>query len=254
MLQNLFVNTQQTIVTAHRGYSGAFPENTLLAFEEAIKIGCHFIEFDLRGTNDDVPMVMHDQTVDRTCDGSGAISELSFEEVKQLNASYWQGSHNEGLRLHTPTHETMSVPSFEEVLQLVKGRICLNIQVYDARDVVLKNICDLYKSYDLYNEAYLSMSTFAEADMVRSIDKNIELCVLERQSQMDAQALREQKDYGCTYIQPTRADASEELCAYASALGLRASMFYSNTEADNRRYQAMGMPGLLSDFPNLLLS
>ncbi len=254
MLEQLFADDSRTVVTGHRGYSGAFPENTILAFEEAIRIGCHLIEFDLRGTSDDVPMVMHDETVDRTTDGSGAINDLSFADIKQLNASYWQGSHNEGQRLGKPTHEAMQIPSFDEMLQEVKGRVCLNIQVYDVRESVLKEICRLYKAYDLYKEAYLSMSTYADADLVRSFDKNIELCVLERQWKMDKQALDELKKYGCTYIQPTRADASEELCAYASELGLKASMFYSNSKEDSQTYLAMGMPGLLSDFPNLILN
>ena len=70
-----------------------------------------------------------------------------------------------------------------------------------------------------------------------SLDNTIEICVLEQQQHMDRVALLEQKKYGCTYIQPMRVDASEDFCAYAAELGLCASMFYSNTLEDNKKYR-----------------
>ncbi|MCD6564103.1 MAG: glycerophosphodiester phosphodiesterase, partial [Thermoproteales archaeon] len=69
---------------AHRGFSGMYPENTLLAFNEAIKINADLIEFDVRVSGDGVPVVIHDASVDRTTDGSGLVSELSVDELKRL--------------------------------------------------------------------------------------------------------------------------------------------------------------------------
>lgn len=252
-LENLFKNRIRTVVTAHRGFSGQYPENTILAFQEAIRIGADFVEFDLRGTSDDVPVVIHDQTVDRTSDGNGFINDFSFAEIKNLNFSHWKGSHNEGGRVKNPVYDKMSIPAFEEMLKAVKGKVCLNIQVYDTKPEVLKEICHLYSAYDLYKEGYLSMSTYEEAELVRKINPEIELCVLERQSKMDRLALVEQKKFGCTYIQPMCSDASEEFCVYAAELGLCPSMFFSNNDVDNKKYIAMGMPGLLTDHPDILL-
>ena len=88
-LENLY-HEKETVVTAHRGSSGKYPENTILAFNEAIKIGADIIEFDLRGTTDDVPVVIHDTTIDRTSNGNGNIEEFSLAEIKKLNFSHWK--------------------------------------------------------------------------------------------------------------------------------------------------------------------
>ncbi len=73
-------------VIAHRGASGLFPENTLLAFREAIALGADAIELDVRVTGDGIPVVLHDSTVDRTTDGVGVVSALPFDAIKELNA------------------------------------------------------------------------------------------------------------------------------------------------------------------------
>lgn len=74
------------IVTGHRGAMGSEPENTLRSFRRAVREGCDEIELDLRVTADGRLVVLHDATVDRTTDGSGAVAELTFDEVRALDA------------------------------------------------------------------------------------------------------------------------------------------------------------------------
>jgi glycerophosphoryl diester phosphodiesterase len=74
------------IITGHRGALGSEPENTLRSFRRAVADGCDEIELDLRVTSDDRLVVMHDATVDRTTNGSGAIEDLTFEELRSLDA------------------------------------------------------------------------------------------------------------------------------------------------------------------------
>ena len=73
-------------VIAHRGASGQFPENTLLAFREAVAQGADAVELDVRLTLDGVPVVMHDATLDRTTDGVGGVGESSLEALSALDA------------------------------------------------------------------------------------------------------------------------------------------------------------------------
>jgi glycerophosphoryl diester phosphodiesterase len=73
-------------VIAHRGASGTYPENTLLAFEHALGEGADALELDVRVTADGVPVVIHDRTVDRTTDGSGDVRNLSLAAVERLDA------------------------------------------------------------------------------------------------------------------------------------------------------------------------
>lgn len=73
---------------AHRGYSGKYPENTLLAFEKAIEVGVDGIELDVQLTRDGQLVVIHDETVDRTTNGHGRVADLTLAELKELDASY----------------------------------------------------------------------------------------------------------------------------------------------------------------------
>ena len=72
---------------AHRGFSAAYPENTMLSFQKARETGCHGIELDVHLSADGVPVVIHDEQVDRTTDGSGWVGELSFAQLRKLDAS-----------------------------------------------------------------------------------------------------------------------------------------------------------------------
>ena len=71
---------------AHRGFSAAYPENTMLSFQKARETGCHGIELDVHLSADGVPVVIHDEQVDRTTDGSGWVGELSFAQLGALLA------------------------------------------------------------------------------------------------------------------------------------------------------------------------
>ena len=75
------------IVIAHRGGALDAPENTLAAFKLAKQNGATGVEFDLDFTKDGVPVIIHDSTVDRMTDGTGNVSDFTYEEIRRLNAS-----------------------------------------------------------------------------------------------------------------------------------------------------------------------
>jgi glycerophosphoryl diester phosphodiesterase len=93
---------------AHRGFSSRYPENTLVAFQAAFDLGCEWVECDIRRTTDGRYAVIHDATVDRTTDGRGRIDELSWVQVRALDAGGWKGPEFAGER----------IPSLEELLDL----------------------------------------------------------------------------------------------------------------------------------------
>ncbi len=73
-------------IYAHRGYSGTYPENTMLAFRKAAEAGCDGIELDVQLTKDGKLVVIHDETVDRTTDGTGFVRDYTYEELARLDA------------------------------------------------------------------------------------------------------------------------------------------------------------------------
>lgn len=97
---------------AHRGGGMLAPEATLAAFGAAARAGADVLEMDVRLSADGALVVIHDRTVDRTTDGSGAVGELRFEELRSLNAGY---------RFRTPDGdfphrgERLAIPTFDEV-------------------------------------------------------------------------------------------------------------------------------------------
>ncbi|MFD0716999.1 glycerophosphodiester phosphodiesterase family protein [Paenibacillus sp. GCM10027626] len=93
--------TTSIVVSAHRGYKSDYPENTLLAFAEALKLGVEMLEFDLHMTKDGTVVVIHDKTVDRTTNGTGAVSGFTLEEIKRLDAGSWFGKPFAGLQIPT---------------------------------------------------------------------------------------------------------------------------------------------------------
>lgn len=106
-------------VIAHRGATLEAPENTLAAFRWAIALGADLIELDVHQTADGHPVVIHDETVDRTTNGSGLVRDMTLREVRGLDAGSWLGVDFSGER----------VPTLSEVLELTAGQIGLAIEI-----------------------------------------------------------------------------------------------------------------------------
>ena len=98
------------LVIAHRGASGHAPENTMAAFRKAVAMGATFIETDLQLSRDAHFVAVHDNTVNRTTNGSGTVHDLTLAELRQLDAGSWFGSEFAGER----------IPTLEEILQFSK--------------------------------------------------------------------------------------------------------------------------------------
>ncbi len=248
-LEKLYSSEKCPIITAHRGFSGRFPENTLAAFEAAYRLGVDIIEFDVRETSDGKLVIMHDTSIDRTTNGSGEVKELKFNYLRQLNASYWQGTHDSGKKLEKPVYENLQIPTFKEVLEFcVDKNVGINIQVYVNSPEAMKKICTLYDEFNLYKKAFLMISTFAQAETIKKINPKIEICVGE-----DRGNLQRHKDFGSRIIQPSKNFVSPEFCREISELELWANMFYSNTQEENEKYLSYGLQGIMTDLPDLLL-
>lgn len=113
------------LLMAHRGGAGLAPENTLEAFRHAVEVwGADILEMDVRATADGRIVVIHDATVDRTTDGSGAVSALSFQALRRLDAGY-RFADPEGRLAYRG--RGVRVPLFEEVLQAFP-RTRLNVE------------------------------------------------------------------------------------------------------------------------------
>lgn len=272
ILEQLYQDANRIVVTAHRGFCSRYPENTLLAFEKAAEIGSDLIEFDIRGTRERLPVILHDATVDRTSNGAGSVGDFSLEELKELDFSKIATITNagdlpegsckspkgsckspKGSYKSPKGSQKTEIPTFREALEAIPESVGLNIQIKETDSPLLDEVCLLFDSHNLCQRAYLTMSTFEDAEKVRKINRRIEICILERKKALDEDMLKQMKAFGCRYLQPHRRDVTPALCSRIREMGFYANMFHSNTDEDNRRFISWGMQGIMTDAPDVLL-
>ena len=85
-MKHPFFHGPHPVILGHRGAAGSAPENTLLAFHEGLKQGAHMLESDIQATADGVPILLHDNRVDRTTDRQGEANGFSLEQIQHLDA------------------------------------------------------------------------------------------------------------------------------------------------------------------------
>lgn len=118
----------EPLVVAHRGYSGVAPENTIPAFDAAWTLGCDFVELDLTLSVDGVPVVIHDDTLERTTDGTGLVERTTAADLFAADAASWLWP---GARAGTPEGPgRIGVPSFAAVLHSMRrgGKLFLEFK------------------------------------------------------------------------------------------------------------------------------
>ncbi|MDH3408351.1 MAG: glycerophosphodiester phosphodiesterase family protein [Gammaproteobacteria bacterium] len=143
---------------AHRGgIVPGYAENTLAAYRRAISFGVDVIEIDLRGTRDGEVIILHDETLDRTTDGTGKVTDFTLEELKQLNAGGGE-----------------SIPTYAEVLGLVADtgvKLLLDIKVSPVLDK--GKVVRLTESHDAVLDVIVGVRTLSDLRKFRRLNPNI---------------------------------------------------------------------------------
>src|SRR5699024_12240988 len=125
----------EVLVIAHRGGRGLAPEGTLMAFDQAVSLGVDVLEFDTHLTEDGHLVVIHDDTVDRTTNGTGKVNELTLEEVQNLDAGY---SFTDEEDEYVFGDQGVYIATVEEVFQKYRNMrhyIELNVTNETVRDI-----------------------------------------------------------------------------------------------------------------------
>ena len=236
-------NTADLIWTAHRGAAFDDAENTLAGFRRAVADGADMIEFDVRMTRDGIPVILHDREVDRTSDMTGRPEDHLLAELKKGNFTYF--SRNE--RLEKPLHSGESIPTFEEVLAEFGNQVCMNIQVYTGM-AGLEELCRLYLKYGMTDKAYLTIANMAEADFVRRLSPEIEICLTPGwEDRTKPEKLQLCADFGCRFVQPVWNCVTPETFQVCRELGLRPNVFFADSAEEAERMITMGACGFLTN-------
>lgn len=157
-------------ICAHRGAMEVKPENTLAAFREAVRLGAQMIEFDVRLTKDEHLVILHDPTVDRTTNGSGAVNDLTFAQVRRLDAGSWKSPEFKGER----------IPTLEETLNVMPLNIWLNVHLKGGRKLGEK-VARVIVKEKRTRQAFLACGVEA-ARAAKKVSPKIMICNMERQT------------------------------------------------------------------------
>ncbi|RAJ90033.1 glycerophosphoryl diester phosphodiesterase [Larkinella arboricola] len=203
---------------AHRGCMDTHPENTLPAFRRAIELGAQMIEFDVQLTKDGQLVIMHDETVDRTTNGHGKVSELTLAELRQLDAGVRKDARFAGTR----------IPTFEETLAIMPRNVWLNCHLKGDEAVGKAAAARLVRSGRLH-QAFLACGE-AAASGARQVRPDILICNSENRYRKDTRkyvdatiAMR------ANFIQLLKADGENrtDVMALLRKNGIQINYFYA---------------------------
>lgn len=161
-----------TLIFAHRGSAGTHPENTMAAFEAAVKAGAEGLEIDIHLTKDGVPVVIHDDTVDRTTNGTGRVKDYTLEELKKLDAGSWFNANFEGA----------VIPTLEEVLHWMSPTsLLLNIELKSGvvrYEGIEQKALDLVRKYDLMERVIFSSFNHYSLVEIKRLEPSADTAIL----------------------------------------------------------------------------
>jgi len=232
-----------TRACAHRGDSKNAPENTLPAFLSAVDKGAHQIEFDVYLSKDGRAVVIHDATADRTTNGAGRVCELSYEELRALDAGSWFG----------PAFSGALIPTLEEALDVIPPPIRINVQLKDSPGVAAaaaQTIVDMGK----LEQCFLACSK-EDAAIARKIAPDITICNMSGQYGPRDEYVRRTIELRAGYIQLVKdVDGLKEAVDVLHANGIVVNYFEAHEPAKIRQCIEAGVDFILTDDLDVCLS
>lgn len=231
---------------AHRGASGHCPENTRAAFLRAIQLGADMVELDCQRTADGAVVVIHDETLERTTNGRGLVSDFTLKELKVLDAGAWFGPEFAGEEILT----------LEQAVDLLRTRVQLNLEIKgdDSPGRLEIQCVGIVRSLRFFADTCFSSFSPARMRLVRDLAEDARIGVLMEAGGMswrDGFALAE--ELGAEAVHPERSLVTADAITEAHRRGLEVRVWPVNRPAEMEALTDLGVDGIFSDFPERLL-
>jgi len=231
------------LTVAHRGASRYAPENTLPAFRLALDEGVPAVECDVQRTHDGRLVIIHDQTVERTTDGHGAVASMTLEALRRLDAGRW----------FAPAFAGTRIPLLDEVLDLVRGRALLQIEVKNAPtfyDGIEQQALDAIRHRGMEEHVLLMSFDHHSVRTVRRLSAHSPAGIIYAARLVDAPAAAcaAGADALCVHW----SYVTEDVVADAHAAGLGVLVWTVDDEDVFRRLRALGVDGITSNDSRML--
>lgn len=228
-------------IFAHRGSSAHAPENTLAAFGLAIQQHADGLELDVKLSADGEVVVMHDDTVDRTTNGSGSVNRMTLAELKQLDA----GSKFD------PAYHAERIPTLAEVFEAFGSKVFINVEVKNYTsplDDLPDKVIALVKEYNLENSVMLSSFNVIALIRARSLLPKIPLGLITVKGLADL-TLRSKlvRLSPLLAFHPHYLDVTPEMIQATHRAGTRIHPYTVNQPESMRQLFVRGVDGIFSD-------
>ena len=230
-------------ICAHRGANETHPENTLAAFEEAIRLGAQMIELDVQMTKDNQLVIMHDDKVNRTTNGRGLVQSLTLRKIKRLDAGKWKSKEFRNER----------VPTLKEALDIMPKNIWLNIHLKGDERLGAAT-AEAVITANRIHQAVIACNNEA-AKGVRRINPNIMMCNMERLTTR-AEYINETIEKGFAFLQLKSSRDDENMLTDLNKLrenGIQVNYFHSEEESRVKELMDAGVDFILTDHLSKML-
>jgi glycerophosphoryl diester phosphodiesterase len=231
---------------AHRGASAYAPENTIAAFDKAVEMKSDYIEIDVQRSKDGKLVVIHDTTVDRTTDGSGKVGNLTFKELRNLDAGSWKGEQFTGVQ----------IPTFDEILDRYHGKIGILIELKapELYPGIEENIAKTLKERNLDNpqNEKIIVQSFNHNSMkkMNKLLPKVPIGVLTSSSaDTTEQALQEFSTYA-DYFNPSYGIVTPDLVNQVHSLGMKIGSWTVRSQEAADFLLDVGVDAIITDYPD----
>ena len=241
----MLTSLSQPVIFAHRGASAHAPENTLAAFELALSQSADAIELDVKLSADGYAVVVHDPTVDRTTGSHGRVSDLSFLQLRSLDAGSF----------FSETYRGEKIPSLEEVFEVVGKRTFINVELTNyttPRDSLVETVCTLVKRFGLQNHVLFSSFLASNLSKARVYLPDVPRGLLAFNGLLGAWA----RSFGFNFgqyqaLHPYLKDVTSQQVQRVHRLNRRIHVWTVNAAEDMRRLFGWGVDAIFTDDPQL---
>ncbi len=227
---------------AHRGFSGNYPENTMLAFRKALEAGCEGIEFDVHLTKDGEIVIIHDEAIDRTSGQHGLVKDMTYAELCRVDFSY----------RYAGLVPFQRIPTLREYFELVKDwDICSNIElktgVYEYPGIE-QAVYNLIQEYHMEDKVIISSFNHHSVMRMKAIDPAIPCGFLSETWILDVGSYIESHQVEAYHPQFHMLTDAET--ADLKAHGREINTWTVNTPEDIREMIRLQVDGIISNFPD----
>ncbi len=244
MMGGLRAPGEPAFIAGHRGDRASAPENTMPAFEAAFASNLEFVETDVQLTVDGYPVLIHDDTVDRTTDGTGAVADLTLEQVRALDAGAWFAPEFAGTR----------VPLFDEFLDAFtdsRKKALIELKGFWSADGIRGVIDDVY-ARGVQNRVVFASFNLTTVANLGQVAPAIPRVIIKRDLPADPVGLAQY--YGAIAIltTPNSLEGDEEAVTRMHAAGLGVLVYTLNSEKRWSEALDYGVDGIVTDTPSTL--